>query len=222
MDASPQVNAVAQKSGHSPTAEHAQDAPPSSWRTPSLRTQPSSVVPPVRSDNLVPSSLSNVKSIPLLRLRERQYAEMASRRRDEQPPTENRLLFSRSIHAAVVQEAPETSVPCSLTAESPSKTIPQGTPNDTVPVAPALSNKVLTNTSSDPSASSRRRPRKGGKRTQPDTSNTQSGPAIKENNRAAVNRDDTNGRKQPSRPGGRRRGPQRNRADSLPQSTSHT
>ncbi|KAG9099913.1 hypothetical protein FS749_016754 [Ceratobasidium sp. UAMH 11750] len=166
-----------------------------------------------RSTNMGSDSLSNVKSIPLLKLRERQHAESQSRRvqsrLDEQTSSDHTRGPSGGDIPDLKQNLSE----------------PRG-----LPLGPNRS----TNTNEDPRPSAavdqaglpgpsnrspnRRRPRKSGKRARPDSS-TRSGSPQKENDRVPKELDAAP-RQSASRQAGRKKGAQRSRSDSLPQNAS--
>lgn len=178
---------------------------------------------PNSTANSTAGSLSNVKSIPLLRLRQRQHAEMTSQRKHDGPSGETLPPPPRNVQTQPVQElqamAKQRSPIVDTSSKLSSQTQTQDVPITTAPLASALSNKTAASSSSNPSPLNRRRNRKGGKRTHQGTPPSQSGSPLKENDRT-VESSGTSARKPTSQPGGRKKGTQRGRSDSLPQSGS--
>ncbi|CAE6427631.1 unnamed protein product [Rhizoctonia solani] len=157
-----------------------------------------------------PGSLSNIKSIPLLKLRQRQHAGMDSWRRDEQPFGE---VASHSVRAEFVRNVKEPSTSVAKTLQ------PNSTPYqvDTVPATTVMSEKT---TPAGPSSGNNRRQRRASKRVPQTSPSAQPGLPSKENNQAAEPKSNADARK-PSRQTGRKKN-QRTRTDSLPQSSSRT
>ncbi|KAG8740807.1 hypothetical protein FRC10_003872 [Ceratobasidium sp. 414] len=167
-----------------------------------------------RLTNARSDSLSNVKSIPLLKLRERQYAESQS----------------GGTQSGLDKQASGGHTRSSREGDAPN--LKQDLPE---PRGSSLRSKQSTCTNEDPRPSAaadqaglsgpserspnRRRPRKSGKRAQPGNS-TQSGSPQKENDRAHKE-SDAAPRQPTSRQAGRKRGAQRNRSDSFPQNAPH-
>jgi hypothetical protein len=207
----PSVNMVVQQSSQEPrTGVYEQDTLSNSLPTTTLgrlvSSQPGPLEFPTRAleRGLASGSLSNVKSVPLLKLRQRQHAEMVSWR--------SREMISRDTQVGTEHETQEISGKCSPAVEHPLKPIPRA-PTRSTPIntTPPVSAKTATTISNNSPLPNRRRPRKGGKRTQQDvpTGIFQSGSTTKENSQSLNNLNDVDGRKQPLRQGGRRKGPQR-------------
>ncbi|CAE6415209.1 unnamed protein product [Rhizoctonia solani] len=165
---------------------------------------------PIRATGPAPGSLSNIKSIPLLKLRQRQHAGMDSWRRDEQPFGE---VASHSVRPESVRDVKEPSTSVAKTLQ------PNSTPCQvaTVSATTVMPGKI---TPAGPSSGNNRRQRRAGKRAPQNSPSAQSGLPSKENNQAAEPKSNTDARK-PSRQTGRKKN-QRTRTDSLPQNASRT
>jgi hypothetical protein len=174
-----------------------------------------------RLGNAGPGSLSNAKSIPLLKLRQRQYAESLSQLaqdlpidkvfdarqsdlRTEGPMQDRKQGVSIPIHSSLKPNQTSSARVSSVSEEPLAST--------------STSQAGMTKPSSNPSPG-RRRLRKGGKHAQPNTSVGQSESPQKENSQVPKE-SDTGARKPTPRHSGRRKNSQRSRSDSLPQNPS--
>lgn len=193
-----------------------QSAPPRS-AVPGGLTSASSQLLEFRPVNTGPGSLSNAKSIPLLKLRQRQHGD--SLLQTKGLPKEGNASLAQSS----AQKAPRMG-----TQEQPAvKHLPSHN-NHTAPVSKNVVGELtpastsMDQIGSNASASTnipspnRRRPRKSNKRGQVDASATQSRSPQKENSQAS----NPGVRKPSSRQNGRKKSSQGNCSDSLPQSSS--
>ncbi|KAF8678246.1 hypothetical protein RHS04_05467 [Rhizoctonia solani] len=165
---------------------------------------------PITSSAL--GSLSNIKSIPLLKLRQRQHGDIDLRRKGEQP-LGAAPLSGHDVHI----ETPK--VDCSSVATA--KTLqPFSIPHqgETSSATTAILEDAVANRKKL-SPPTNRRQRKS-KRTQPESS-VQSGSTSKENDQTTRSKNNADSSKASSRQSGRKRN-QRTRADSLPQKSSRT
>lgn len=167
--------------------------------------------------------LSNVKSIPLLKLRQRQHAESFLQTKGL-PKEDTTVLTSHAKSSA--QKSPQVDVQERLLTKHSSSKIDHTTsvPEDTLkslPLASTSTNQIGSSVAVNSPSFNRRRSRKGGKRAQMDTSATGSGSPQKENDQTHAKQGDASVRKVSSRQAGRKKKPQGNRLDSLPQSVSY-
>ncbi|QRW21441.1 C-4 methyl sterol oxidase [Rhizoctonia solani] len=165
---------------------------------------------PITSSALGP--LSNIKSIPLLKLRQRQHGDIDLRRKGEQP-LGAAPLSGHDVHI----ETPKVDCSSVATAKTlqPFSTLHQGETSSATTAIPedAVANRKKL------SPPNNRRQRKS-KRNQPESS-VQSGSTSKENDQTTRPKNNADSSKASSRQSGRKRN-QRTRADSLPQKASRT
>ncbi|CAE6431046.1 unnamed protein product [Rhizoctonia solani] len=169
---------------------------------------------PMRTTGPAPSSLSNIKSIPLLKLRQRQHGEMDSQQNNEHSFGEV-PLSAHGVHAGTVPRVNYSSVSAAKTPQAAST--PHRSKNSSA-ITSAVEKDTPTN--KNKVSPDNRRQRMASKRTQPESSAQPRSPS-KENEQATVPNSNTGGRKSSSRQSGRKRN-QRTRTDSLPQKASRT
>ncbi|KAG8734539.1 hypothetical protein FRC11_000027 [Ceratobasidium sp. 423] len=170
---------------------------------------------PTPATSLTPGTLSNIKSIPLLKLRQRQYAGMDSWRKDERSFGEA-PLSTPSVQAEVTHNVDQPSATAAKTLQSHS------TPcqTDNTSATTSAPRKTASANANETSSPNNRRQRRANKRAPQEAPPAQSGSQSKENHQAAGPKSDTDGRKA-SRQTGRKKN-QRTRTDSLPQNASRT
>ncbi|CAE6420827.1 unnamed protein product [Rhizoctonia solani] len=169
---------------------------------------------PIRATGPAPGSLSNIKSIPLLKLRQRQHAGMESWRHDEQPFGEAALpMVTYGVWAGSARNVNEPSASAAKTLR------PNSTPCqvDSISATTVMPEKT---TAAGPSSGNNRRQRRAGKRAPQEAPTAQPDLPSKENHQAAGPKSNTDARKS-SRQTGRKRN-QRTRTDSLPQNAPRT
>ncbi|KAF8608791.1 hypothetical protein BDV93DRAFT_602682 [Ceratobasidium sp. AG-I] len=172
----------------------------------------------IRPVNTGPGSLSNAKSIPLLKLRQRQHAEFLLHTKGL--PKEDTTGFPSHAKSSA-RNSPQTDVQERRSSSNTSHTapVPEET-TDGLPLASASTNQTGSSMKVNTPSPNRRRPRKSNKRTQVDISATRSGSPQKENLQASNGQGDLGFRKASSRRTGRKKNSQKNRTDSLPQGAS--
>ncbi|CAE6518010.1 unnamed protein product [Rhizoctonia solani] len=167
---------------------------------------------PTCATNSAPSTLSNIKSIPLLKLRQRQHAGMDSWRKDERPFGEVPLSTP-----SVQTEATHNVNQPSTKTHQPHSTLCQAANTSTTTPAPGNTASANANETSSPK---NRRQHRSSKRAPQEVAPAESGSRSKENHQASGPKGNTDGRKAPRQTGRKRN--QRTRTDSLPQGASRT
>ncbi|KAG8767794.1 hypothetical protein FRC12_006045 [Ceratobasidium sp. 428] len=173
-----------------------------------------------RSVNAALDSLANVKSIPLLKLRERQHAEYQIRGGHNSLAPKVSGGHPRSPHG-------QGDVPDSKQSRSRSHSLSLSSKQPTSSQMAPTSKDLPTSVRADQALSSgtldrsprRRRPRKSGKRAPPNNPADLSESPQKENQRAPKESDASPHKPKPLH-AGRKRSVQRSRSDSLPQAAS--
>ncbi|KAH7339554.1 hypothetical protein B0J17DRAFT_767273 [Rhizoctonia solani] len=180
--------------------------------TVALKQQDSDI--PTRDTGSVPTSLSNVKSIPLLKLQQRQRAGMDSWRKDEQPFGE----ITSSTHGVRIEAVRGVNEPSISAVKTPQSNSTPCQVSSASATTPATEKTAPTDTNGPSSLN--RRQRGSAKRAPQEAPSAKSGSPSKENHQAAGSKINLNGRKT-SRQTGRKKN-QRTRTDSLPQNASRT
>ncbi|CAE6430548.1 unnamed protein product [Rhizoctonia solani] len=168
-----------------------------------------------RATGLVPPSLSNIKSIPLLRLQQRQRAGMDPWRKDEQPLGEV-VPSAHGVRTEAVRDVNESSASIVKTSQ-PNSTLCQV--DSASAIASVAENTVPTDTGG--LSSLNRRQRRSNKRAPQEAPSAKSEPPSKENHQAAGSKINSDSNRKSSRQTGRKKN-QRTRTDSLPQNASRT
>ncbi|KAG9127501.1 hypothetical protein FRC07_013039 [Ceratobasidium sp. 392] len=176
-----------------------------------------------RPTNAGSDSLSKAKSIPLLKLRERQHAEFKSRGAQSVSTKQASGDHPRSSRdeGDVLDLKQHLARPRGLSPKSNQPATSQMTTASEEPPTPAKAEQAGTSGASDHSPS-RRRPRKSGRHVPRSNLPDHSVPPAQKENEQGTKVSDTVPRKSNSRQTGRKRGSQRNRSDSLPQAASRS
>ena len=175
-----------------------------------------------RSANTGPGSLSNVKSIPLLKLRQRQHAESLIQTKNS--PQEDATSFPSHTRLSA-QKSPQMDVQERPSVKRSSSKINHTAPfseeaADGLPLVSTSTNQTGSGVTPNVPLPKRRRSRKGSKRAQVDIVASRSESPQKENGQASNQQGNSGFRKASSGRTGRKKNSQRSRSDSLPQGTS--